>query len=364
MAVLGAGNIGCWVGGHLAASEVAEVNFIHRESTTGSALAAAVLKDGLRLVGCDDGGTRVLRFSNGCRHRFTSDAKSALADRDVIFVAVKRQHNATVAALLSAYAKPSATIVLLQNGIGAAAEMREMLAASGAGGGAVVDCMVASNVVGAEAGSGVITCPSPVDATSRVLALGIADPSAAGDNLEGDRRAAEEVVKLLRSAGLDAVVEPELSAVLHNKLLLNLINAVNALSCVDIPTMLYTRGYRLVWRASLVEAKAVLAAAGIATHLPSGRTDKKLDNLPLLLGLPQLLALPVVTLATRGRTGGRTSMAADLQHGRPTEVNYINGQVVALGLKHGVPTPVNSKLVELVNRVSNVEDAEARSQAG
>ena len=36
VAVLGAGNIGCWVGGHLAAAAAADVKFLHRSSPTGA----------------------------------------------------------------------------------------------------------------------------------------------------------------------------------------------------------------------------------------------------------------------------------------------------------------------------------------
>jgi 2-dehydropantoate 2-reductase len=44
----------------------------------------------------------------------------------------------------------------------------------------------------------------------------------------------------------------------------------------------------------------------------------------------------------------RSSMADDLERGRTTEVHDINGEVVALGREHAVPTPVNARLIALV----------------
>jgi len=41
-------------------------------------------------------------------------------------------------------------------------------------------------------------------------------------------------------------------------------------------------------------------------------------------------------------------MYADLENNRKTEVRYINGHIIQLGKKAGVPTPVNQRLVDLV----------------
>jgi 2-dehydropantoate 2-reductase len=45
---------------------------------------------------------------------------------------------------------------------------------------------------------------------------------------------------------------------------------------------------------------------------------------------------------------GKTSMLQDVEAGRKTEVEIFAGAVVALGRKHGVPTPVNEVLGELL----------------
>jgi 2-dehydropantoate 2-reductase len=42
---------------------------------------------------------------------------------------------------------------------------------------------------------------------------------------------------------------------------------------------------------------------------------------------------------------GRTSMHQDVLAGRPTEVDVFGGRVVALGRRHGIPTPFNQAMV-------------------
>jgi 2-dehydropantoate 2-reductase len=45
----------------------------------------------------------------------------------------------------------------------------------------------------------------------------------------------------------------------------------------------------------------------------------------------------------------RSSMWEDLQRGRPTEVDAINGEVLRIATHHQVPAPVNMRLVALIH---------------
>jgi 2-dehydropantoate 2-reductase len=51
----------------------------------------------------------------------------------------------------------------------------------------------------------------------------------------------------------------------------------------------------------------------------------------------------------KSRVGGRPSMLQDVIKGRRTEINYLNGYVAEQGRQVGVKTPLNDKIVELVN---------------
>lgn len=52
----------------------------------------------------------------------------------------------------------------------------------------------------------------------------------------------------------------------------------------------------------------------------------------------------------QGRTAGRPSFLQDVMRGRRTEINELNGLVVAEGQRLGVPTPVNQAVVNEVLR--------------
>jgi 2-dehydropantoate 2-reductase len=59
-----------------------------------------------------------------------------------------------------------------------------------------------------------------------------------------------------------------------------------------------------------------------------------------------------------GATGGNVpSMAMDIARGAPTEIDYINGAVVQRGQAHGIPTPMNAAIVELVAFLSRARRA-------
>jgi 2-dehydropantoate 2-reductase len=57
------------------------------------------------------------------------------------------------------------------------------------------------------------------------------------------------------------------------------------------------------------------------------------------------------------------SMLQSIRRGRTTEIDAINGAVVALGAQHGVPTPVNAALVALVREVERSGDHLAPADA-
>jgi len=45
----------------------------------------------------------------------------------------------------------------------------------------------------------------------------------------------------------------------------------------------------------------------------------------------------------------KPSMLSDLRHARPTEIDVLNGALVQLGKKWGIPTPVNGTLLEIIH---------------
>ncbi|MGH7391003.1 MAG: ketopantoate reductase family protein [Candidatus Rokuibacteriota bacterium] len=63
----------------------------------------------------------------------------------------------------------------------------------------------------------------------------------------------------------------------------------------------------------------------------------------------------MLTPAQGSSRNWRASMAQDVTKGRPTEIDYMNGHVVAMGKQHGVPTPVSAATVDMVHAIERGE---------
>jgi 2-dehydropantoate 2-reductase len=307
--IYGAGSIGCYVGGRLSAAG-ASVTFIGRPRV-GDELAA----HGLLLT--DYRGADVRVAPSAIRFSTTSDAAR---DADIILVTVKSAATDDAAADLNAVL-PRATVVLsFQNGICNADALRQGLA-----GRRVIAGMVPFNVI--------------------ARGHGAFHQGSEGDlELEADPLLGSFEQAFLR-AGLPLVPRNDMKAVLWAKLLLNLNNPINALSNLPLQTELSQRAFRRCIRLAQSEALHLLDRAGI--------TPAKLTPLPPRW-IPRFLDVPDVVFAKLGRRMlaidplARSSMWEDLERGRTTEIDYINGEIVRLARGLGVRAPVNEKLVELI----------------
>lgn len=131
------------------------------------------------------------------------------------------------------------------------------------------------------------------------------------------------------------------------KLLINLNNAVSALSGKTLLDELRERDYRRVFAGSMREGLRLLDRAGIEPARV-GAVGPKL--LPWVIGSPDWLFHNVFMKAWKIDAKARSSMADDLAAGRKTEVDYINGELVALADRLGAKAPVNRKIVELIRK--------------
>jgi 2-dehydropantoate 2-reductase len=129
------------------------------------------------------------------------------------------------------------------------------------------------------------------------------------------------------------------------KLLINLNNAVSALSGLTLIDELKQRDYRRVVAASQREGVALLREARIKLG-KVGPVPPRL--LPVVIASPDWLFRNLFLKGWKIDARARSSMADDLAAGRKTEVEYINGELVALAERLGREAPVNRKIVELV----------------
>jgi 2-dehydropantoate 2-reductase len=144
-----------------------------------------------------------------------------------------------------------------------------------------------------------------------------------------------------------------MQAVLWAKLLLNLNNPLNALSGLPLREELS----RHVWRRCLAllqrEGLRVLDAAGIR---PAQLTTVPARWVPNVLSLPDLLFNRVASRMLAIDPLARSSMWQDLQAGRRTEIDYINGEIVALAASRGLPARGNARIVALIREAEKSYD--------
>ena len=147
------------------------------------------------------------------------------------------------------------------------------------------------------------------------------------------------------AAGLPLALHKDLLPVQWGQLLLNLNNAVNALSGLPLRQQLLDAGYRHCTAALVGEALQVLKQAGIR---PARVSAVRPGRLPWVLRLPtplfRLLARPMLRVGDQARS----SMADDFASHRPTDVDAIHGEVVRLATRHNLLAPRNARMSQLV----------------
>jgi 2-dehydropantoate 2-reductase len=136
-------------------------------------------------------------------------------------------------------------------------------------------------------------------------------------------------------------------ALAWGKLLINLNNAVNALSGRTLRDELKHRDYRRVFAASMREGLDLLKRADIE---PATVGPISPQALPRIVSSPDWIFNNVFLKRWKIDAKARSSMADDLAAGRKTEVDYLNGELVRLAERLQRAAPVNRAIVELVRK--------------
>lgn len=292
--VLGAGALGCAIGGVLA-----EAGCTVTLVTRNAAHVAAINRDGLRLV--EQGRERrvVVRAATDC---------SSLEPMDLVIVLVKSFHTRQAIESARAIVRPGTVVLSLQNGLGHEDVLAEVVGRD--------KVMAGKTYVG-----GVLLAPG------RIL-VGSAGKETLIGELDG--RISPRALAIrdeFRRAGLPITLSENIVGTMWDKLLVNV--STGALS--GITALTYGELYKLpeieaCALAAVGEAMAVAKASGVvlATREPRDAWLKAAEGLP---------------------ADFKTSMLQSLEKGSVTEIDFINGAVVRWGQRSGVTTPVNQALV-------------------
>jgi 2-dehydropantoate 2-reductase len=312
IAVLGAGSVGCFVGGVCQAAGL-PVTFIGRPR-----LSHDLDQHGLTLS--DYAGWRAHIGPGDVDFRCGPEV---LDEADTILVTVKSGDTAAAASEIAEHGREGATVISFQNGISNVDTLEQGLA----GRFEVARGIVAFNVA--------------------YLGGGRFHKASAGD-LWSDRRDATEALAARIAGGPAAIrLSPDMLGLAWGKLLINLNNAVNALSGRTLLEELHMRDYRRVFAASIREGLGLLKRAEIE---PAKVGPLSAQLLPRLLDTPDLIFNNLFARVWKIDLKARSSMSDDLAAGRKTEVDYLNGELVRLAERLAMDAPVSRAVVDLVHK--------------
>lgn len=242
---------------------------------------------------------------------FSSDGQEPLpqAAFDAAIVLVKAYDTPQAGVLAARLLRAEGMALTLQNGLG----NREALAAH---------VGAARVLVGSTAQASTLLAPAEVRHAGAGVTM-LAPQDAA------QRACAQQLQALFQAAGMACELTEGADALLWAKLLVNAaINPLGALLRVPNGALAESADARALMAQVLDEAQAVARALGVA--LPEG------DALERVLGVCQRTA------------ANRCSMLQDVQRGRATEIDAINGAIARLGAEAGKPAPCNATLAQLV----------------
>lgn len=309
IAVAGAGSIGCFVGGMLAAGGK-RVTLLARPR-----VIAEIEANGLRLTSFDGMDTRLAAGKVAL-----SENADVLAGASVVLVTVKSADTAGMADIIARHAPADAVIVSLQNGVSNLSLLREKLP-----GRRVLGGMVPFNVIAL--GEGRFH-----RATSGDIVIERDDAGTAGK---------------LSVPGLQMRATDDIAGVQWGKLLFNLNNALNALADLPLRQQLSQRGWRRLYADQVAEALTAIEAEGIK---PASAAPLPVGWIPPLLRLPDPLFELVLGRTMKIDPEARSSMWEDLQRGRRTEIDYLQGVIIEIAGRRGLPAPLSRRIVELIRK--------------
>jgi 2-dehydropantoate 2-reductase len=293
IAVVGAGAVGGYFGGLLARAG-APVVMIGRP-----AFVSAVKKNGLFLD--------TLHFQESVQVEASAELSAARGAELVLFC-VKTTDNAATARALAPLLAPSAIVLSMQNGV--------------------------DNVEQIRAAAGIEALPAVVYVAASVPEPGRVKHVGRGDLVVGpENEKTKYIARLFARVNVGCRISENIDGELWTKLIWNCaLNAVSALGQAKYGRIAASADGRKVLDMLVDEVLAVARAANV--HLP-GLEDPEVAHAGALKIANQMAET-------------FSSTAQDMQRGKRTEIDSLNGFISRRGTELGVPTPVNHALYALV----------------
>ena len=318
--IYGAGSLGTVLGAYITKNG-GKIDLINRNK----AHIAALREKGARIVGTVDMTIPVTAY--------TPDEMTG--KYDIILLMTKQLHNKEVVTMLQDFLTESGVIVTLQNGI------PEPGIAEIVGTNRTIGCTVEWGAT--------LSAPGECTLTSAPESL-----SFHMGKMEGITDEQFYMVKDLLELMCPVHTEDNLIGARWSKLLINAtFSGLGTVVGGVFGDVSETKENREIAIMCMKECIDVGHAAG-ATFAPV--QGKDITKLFYYKGaLKKAFALFLMPIAMKKHRSIEPSMLQDLKHGKPCEIDAINGVVCDWGRKCKVPTPVNDRIVEVVKKIQGGE---------
>ena len=308
VAIVGCGALGGVFAGLLASAGLDVVAVVRTEQQR-----KAIADNGLRLL--ESGRETEVRLA-ACTELPAGKAF------DLVLVLVKAFSTEAVAERLAERVAPETPVLTLQNGLGNA----EALAAR----------LEPKQVL-----AGIATLGALRESAGVVRLTGRGECVIGAWDRAGERHAGP-AAELLTRAGIPSTVAPSVLPVLWKKLAVNAV--INPLTAI-----LRVPNGELLDRPELDPLIAEIAE----------EVWRVAERHKIPLPMPPEL-VEEVRRVCRGTASNRSSMLRDVEEGRPTEIDSINGAVARLGREREAPTPANLALAALVQALVRAPGVSSR----
>lgn len=283
--VLGAGAIGSLYGAKLAAAN--DVLFVGRPEHV-----AAINASGLRIEGIESHTVRVP----------AATAVTRIGANALILLTTKVMASAAALGPIAPLVRDDTTILSLQNGLGS-----EQIARAALGNRGVV-------LRGITQFGAIFETPGAIKYM------------AAGYTVIEQHPRSDRIAEVFAAAGLNCRVSPNIAAEVWHKTVFNcVVNPITAILGCEVGGIAQP-GLARLKQLVIDECIAVAATQGVTFEVDF---MQEIDE-------------------TFAPSHNLASMLQDLRRGRPTEIDYMNGAVAALGAEHGIPCPVNLALTDII----------------
>lgn len=271
-----------------------------------------------------------IRFDGGWgQHTARVEAGETLSRAPELAILTTKAHDAERALAANAAVVDGVPLLVVQNGLGGLDVVRRVTPGSPVLGGLA---LYASSYLS----------PGRITITAAL-------PLVVGAARGTPREVLDRVVAVLREA-LPVDVTDELESAQWSKLLVNHVNALPAITDLSVQQTVADPRLRRILAASLRETVRIAGRIGVRfapfQGVPAwGFRALGLGPLWIAALFPRLLARRM------GDVPNPASTLQSIRRGQPTEIDFLNGAVVAAARAKGLDAPVNAALVELVHEV-------------